>query len=122
MGDDQGYDDQFNDGLFRTTYHTSKQERPKMWPKSVSEMRHHTSYGGQGMARSNDAAYSEYMDRRASGGSASGGARAPYYTQPSFHKPFWNDNASQKNGQWHGLAGFWKYDHVLGNWVNIRVR
>lgn len=44
-----GYDDQFNDGLFRSTLNASRLERPRMWPKSVSEMRHHTSYGGQGM-------------------------------------------------------------------------
>ena len=64
MGDNQGFDDQFNDGVFRTALHTSKLTRPKMWPKAVSEMRKHTSYGGQGMAANHDTGHSNYMVRR----------------------------------------------------------
>jgi hypothetical protein len=64
MGDDQGFDDQFNDGLFRTSLNNTRLERPRMWPKSVSEMRQHTSYGGQGMSSNHDTGHSTYMVRR----------------------------------------------------------
>lgn len=51
MGDDAetGFDDQFDGGMFRTTIHSSRRERPGMWPKSVSEMRANTSYADNGL-------------------------------------------------------------------------
>jgi hypothetical protein len=64
MGDSQGFDDQFNDGLFRASLHTSKLTRPRMWPKSVSEMRNYTSYGSEGMANDYDTGHSSFMMRR----------------------------------------------------------
>ena len=64
MGDDQGFDDQFNDGLFRTSLNNSRLKRPHMWPKSVSEMRSHTAYGGQGMSGSHDTGHSTYIAQR----------------------------------------------------------
>jgi len=63
MNDSQGYDDQF-DGHHRISLHNSRRERPDKWPKSVSEMRHHTSYGGQGMDVRHDTGHSVYMARR----------------------------------------------------------
>jgi hypothetical protein len=83
MGDEQGYDDQFNDGLFQATLNNSGLSRPHKWPKSVSEMRHHTTYGFQGMSSDQDTAHSDYMGRR--------GATerpyqppAPYYNHPQY--------------------------------------
>jgi hypothetical protein len=64
MGDDQSFDDQFNDGIFRTSLNASRLERPKMWPKSVSEMRPHTSYGEQAMHSNHETGHSAYMLRR----------------------------------------------------------
>jgi hypothetical protein len=64
MGDNQGFDEQFNDGLFRTSLNNSRLTRPHMWPKSVSEMRRHTFYGGQGMSSNHDIGHSAYMVRR----------------------------------------------------------
>lgn len=45
----KGFDDQFNDGLLRSSMSLSRVVRPGKWPKSVSAMRQHTSYGSQGM-------------------------------------------------------------------------
>lgn len=42
-------DDQFNDGVFLRTMNTSNVVRPNVWPKSVSEMRKHTSYTSQNL-------------------------------------------------------------------------
>lgn len=64
MGDEQGYDDQFNDGLFQATVRNGKRDRPGMWPKSVSEMRQHTQYTGQGPAPDREDAHSNFMTRR----------------------------------------------------------
>lgn len=65
MGDKQGFDDRFNDGLFAASLHNSKKGRPKQWPKSVSEMRGHTSYENQGMSTGDhDTGYSNHMGRR----------------------------------------------------------
>ena len=64
MGD-QGFDDQFNDRVFRTTFHNSKQYRPRLWPKSVSEMRPYTSYANQGMTDNDmDISHSNFIMRR----------------------------------------------------------
>jgi hypothetical protein len=60
----EGFDDQFNDGVFRNSLNNSRLTRPQMWPKSVSEMRVHTSFAGQGMPTQNEAAHSEFMERR----------------------------------------------------------
>ena len=70
MADNQGFDDQFNDGLFRTSLNNTRLERPRMWPKSVSEMRHHTEYGSQGMTGAPDTGHSEFMVRRPLHGAA----------------------------------------------------
>jgi len=113
MGDEQGYDDQFNDGLFQTTLHASRRERPDMWPKSVSEMRNHTSYGGQGMTPGHETGHSDYVGRRPY---ASG---APYHHQPKFYKPFWHDRAHPKTGNWHGYGGRWYHDPSRGGWIWI---
>lgn len=64
MDGSQGFDDQFDDGLLRTNLNNSRLERPRMWPKSVSEMRRYTSYGGQGMSGNHDTGHSTYMTRR----------------------------------------------------------
>lgn len=92
MGDDQGFDDQFNDGLFRTSLNNSRLERPRMWPKSVSEMRHHTSYGGQVMSSNHDTGHSAYMVRR------------PYVPRDI-----------PTRGEWH-------YHHGRGAWVWVDAR
>ena len=84
MGD-QGFDDQFNDGLFKTTLHNSSLRRPSMWPKSVSEMRHHTSYAGQGMPREQDTGHSDFMIRRPSA------RRGGWLYVPTRHKWVWVD-------------------------------
>lgn len=64
MSSDQGYDDQFDGGLFRVGLHASARAQPRMWPKSVSEMRRHTSYGGQGLAPGYETSHSDFMRRR----------------------------------------------------------
>lgn len=46
---EEGFDDAFNEGLCRTSIRTSALARPKQYPKSVSEMRGHTSYENQSM-------------------------------------------------------------------------
>ncbi len=62
MGDDKGFDDQFNDGLFRATLNVSKLTRPDAWPKSVSEMRSYTQYSGnQGMPHNHDIGHSSFI-------------------------------------------------------------
>jgi hypothetical protein len=70
MADNQGFDDQFNDGLFRTSLNNSRLERPRMWPKSVSEMRNYTEYGGQGMTGAPNTGHSEFMVSRTLHGAA----------------------------------------------------
>jgi hypothetical protein len=60
MGDDRGFDDRFDDGLFRTSLNNSRRARPRKWPKSVSEMRPYTVYGGQGMHGSHVTEHSAY--------------------------------------------------------------
>lgn len=75
MGDSQSFDDQFNDGLFRTTLSVSSLNRPNVWPKSVSEMRGHTSFDGQGISASSETSHSDFMQRRASATTSS----YPYY-------------------------------------------
>ena len=114
MGDENSYDDQFNDGLFRTTLHASRRDRPGMWPKSVSEMRGHTSYGGQGMALGHDTAHSRYMERRPYIAKPQG-----YYNRPQYYMPFWHDVAHPKSGDWYGYGGQWYHDPVRGGWVWI---
>ena len=66
MGDEQGYDDQFNDGLFQATVHNGRRDRPGKWPKSVSEMRQHTVYTGQNSVPDRGDAHSNFMTRRQS--------------------------------------------------------
>lgn len=53
MSSGRGYDDQFNDGLFRATLNKDKVVTPYKWPKSVSAMRGHTDYTSQGMSNPN---------------------------------------------------------------------
>lgn len=57
---ENGYDDQFNDGIFRASRSASRLERPNKWPKSVSEMRRHTFYGRQGMPTANTRSHTYY--------------------------------------------------------------
>jgi len=48
---DAGFDDLFDGPSFKASVRLSQpSRRPQMWPKSASEMRRHTSYGGQGIA------------------------------------------------------------------------
>jgi hypothetical protein len=42
-----GFDEMFNEGLFRAGLHNSTASRPTKWPKSTSEMGRHTSYTEQ---------------------------------------------------------------------------
>jgi hypothetical protein len=60
----KGFDDNFNDGVFRASLRTTRQSRPNLWPKSVSEMRRHTFYGGQGMSNGHDTGHCDYMVQR----------------------------------------------------------
>lgn len=102
MGDESGYDDQFNDGLFGLTLHASKRARPDMWPKSVSEMRGNTSYGEQKMTGDqSETWHSDYMARRAS-------------DQPAFYK----DSGVPREGSRPGLSngGHW-YLMPHGGWA-----
>ncbi len=46
----EGFDDMFNEGLFRAGLHNSIVSRPAKWPKSTSEMGRHTSYTEQSRA------------------------------------------------------------------------
>jgi len=78
MGDSQGFDNMFNDGLFRTGLHTSIRARPPMWPAAVTEMRKHTFYGGQGMSSNHDVGYSTYVTKR------------PYVAQQSRRPTKWS--------------------------------
>jgi hypothetical protein len=64
MCEEQGYDDQFNDGLLRSSLATARRTRPAHWPVSTSEMRGRTRYACQGMAQDHDVLYSLYMTRR----------------------------------------------------------
>lgn len=45
-----GYDDAFNDGLFRGAVSAGSRGTPHNWPRSVSELRGRTHYLGQGMS------------------------------------------------------------------------
>jgi hypothetical protein len=64
MGDAQGFDNMFNDGLFKTGLRTSIRQRPSKWPAAVTEMRKHTFYGGQGMSKDHDVGHSTYTTSR----------------------------------------------------------
>jgi hypothetical protein len=64
MGDDMGQDDQFNEGIFRSTIHNSKRSAPDQWPATTTMMRKHTEYGNQGMAAHRDDAHSKFMTSR----------------------------------------------------------
>ena len=44
-----GFDDQFNDGVFRSSFLNNRNARPDMFPLSVSEMRRHTNFDKQGV-------------------------------------------------------------------------
>jgi hypothetical protein len=114
MGD-EGFDDQFDDGLFRTNRNNSALRRPRMWPKSVSEMRGKTNYGGQGMSQSWDTALSDFSARRPYNQQAAQGPprpRAPPTQQArqapmpwqrnaaEFNIPFWRDLSSPRNQGW----------------------
>lgn len=101
MGD-QGYDDQFDNGIFRTSLHASARGRPTQWPKSTSEMRAYTDYGFGGMSEGHDTWHSDFMTRRPYN-AMNGNTTAP---PAVFHKPFWNDSANPKNGRvWNGYFG-----------------
>lgn len=91
MANNQGFDEQFNDGLFRTSLNNSRLERPRMWPKSVSEMRHHTEYGSQGMTGVSDTGHSSYMVRRPSEPSPRGAPRGEWHYHHGQQKWVWVD-------------------------------
>jgi hypothetical protein len=100
MGD-QGYDDQFDDGLFQTSLHASARCRPTQWPRSTSEMRGYTDYGFGGMPEGHDTGYSDYMSRRPY--NAVNTVNNAYATPPAvFQVPFWHDHSNPKNRQWAG--------------------
>jgi len=65
MGD-EGFDDQFDDGLFHATLHGSRRERPDQWPRSVSEMRGHTAHDQKSTSNGalSDIAHSDQMTHR----------------------------------------------------------
>ena len=145
MGD-QGFDDQFNDGLFTTGFHASVRRCPRQWPKSVSEMRQHTSYEGQGMDDTSESAYSDYQSKRTAprplgqfsrpswndpssprGGpqqlnsvvmtlNPASSKKHPYHTLKSFNPTWPNDLGSNRNAVWHGYLGQKYYDSYTGTW------
>jgi len=101
MGDEQGYDDQFNDGLFRKAVHISQRERPAMWPTNVTGMRRHTSHEqGGGAAFGRDTAHSNYRCR------GQVAQQTPLYQQgqPRPYKPSWQGR------------GWWHHDPARGGW------
>lgn len=49
MTENKGYDDTFNNALYRTTFLTSRQQRPNMWPISITKQRGMTSYENHGL-------------------------------------------------------------------------
>lgn len=61
------YDDMFNDRLFGRGVHCTVKTRPGAWPKSVSEMRGYSYFGGQGVPEVNSEAFCDYMHRRPRG-------------------------------------------------------
>jgi hypothetical protein len=63
MGD-QGFDDQFNEGIFQASLHNTSRLRPHMWPKSTSEMRRYTSYDWQGLPGDHETAFCDYKMHR----------------------------------------------------------
>jgi hypothetical protein len=116
MGDEQGYDDQFDDGVFRSTLHASARQRPCMWPRSVSEMRNHTTYWWQGMPAGHDTGYSDHVTR----------GRCPQAQHQGHHpqhldRPFWNEPGHPRNNPRYnpGYSGHAYYDPARGGWVNI---
>jgi hypothetical protein len=96
MGD-QGYDDQFDDGVFRASRIIGARNRPNQWPKSTSEMRGYTDYGFGGMPDNHDTGFSDYMARRPY--NAMNGTTGP---PAVFQVPFWNDHGNPKNTRWQG--------------------
>lgn len=71
---DKGFDDLFDDSSFRTAVLlTQPSGRPRMWPKSTSQMRKHTIFGGQGQSSGGqgmpslgdgDGAYRQFAQRK----------------------------------------------------------
>lgn len=64
MGDQGGFDDQFDNGMFRSNLRNGVNRRPQAWPKSVSGMRGMSLYEGQNMPLGGEAAHSEFIGRR----------------------------------------------------------
>lgn len=100
MAAEKGYDDQFNDGLFRVTRSTSKMARPMQWPLSVSELRGRTDYGAQGMHADHDVAHSNYRVR----------------TQPVQSGQF-RRAAPGQNAATGAMRGKWNFDAKKNGWV-----
>ncbi len=63
MGE-QGFDEQFNDGLFMTSRHITRRSRPAKWPKSVSEMRAGTTFEAQGLSSQHEENRNSYIGKR----------------------------------------------------------
>ncbi len=129
----------FDDGLFRVSHHNTARARPHMWPKSVSEMRHHTSYSNQGMkpASPQNDRETAYSDRVAQcsraqccrarcnsarcGDAQCGSACAPPYTQQSqYYMPFWQDVSHPRNqGNWQGHGGWFYEEPSTRRWFQM---
>lgn len=115
-GSDVGFDDLFDRASFRTTLHLSQpSQRPQKWPKGATQMRRHTDYGGQGIARlgDGDAHYRQISQRqppaavnrvkilakvtqapRAAPQRAAGGAKAPPQPSADRRQWTWSDTSS----------------------------
>lgn len=61
---EKGYDDMFDARAFRAAKHRAPQGPPKLWPKSVSELRTCTSFASQGMGALDDG--DRYLEHKVS--------------------------------------------------------
>ena len=107
MSSQKSYDDQFNDGLFRTTLNVSKLTRPGKWPKSVSEMRGNTTYDGQGMAGDrHDADHGRYAM-----------AKAPRNQEKLRVAAYMPTPAQYMPNKQMAPTGKWQFNPVRNGWV-----
>jgi hypothetical protein len=77
---EQGYDDHFNQGMFRNSLHNSVQARPKKWPRSVSEMGSYTDYLITPASINGETQYSKFMSHR----SGNPGGASPHWRDYTF--------------------------------------
>ena len=93
-------EDHIDNKIYRHSLHNTKIARPQHWPKSVSEMRRHTSYLGQELnSGKHDTDHSKYVMRR---------PYNPPAAQPSRVAP-------------QGPAEELHFNHSLGKWVRVRM-